>query len=125
MLRMALRLDPVVAIANSNVAGPAMAPNFSNTEKNPKNSDDRSRGIMLANSERLRREGYRNAVAILADRFDLRDGLGIERATDLLLLLGSSATYLTLRRYGWSDDDYVTWATDTLSKQLLARAGRT
>ena len=31
---------------------PEIAPNFSNTEKNPKNSDDLSRGIMLANSDR-------------------------------------------------------------------------
>jgi hypothetical protein len=80
---------------------------------------------VVARSERLRREGYRDAVAILADWFGLRDGLDIDRATDLLLMFGSSATYLTLRRYGWSDDNYVAWATDTLSKQLLARPGRT
>ncbi len=80
---------------------------------------------VVAKSERLRRERYQNAVVTLADRFGLRDDLGIDRATDLLLMFGSSATYLTLRRYGWSDDDYVAWATDTLSKQLLARPGRT
>jgi hypothetical protein len=79
----------------------------------------------VAKSELLRREGYRDAVATLADRFGLRDGLDIDKATDLLLMFGSSATYLTLRRYAWSDDDYVAWATDTLSKQLLARPGRT
>jgi AcrR family transcriptional regulator len=79
---------------------------------------------VVAKSEWLRREGYRDAIATLADRFALRDGLGIDRATDLLLMFGSSATYLTLRRYGWSDDEYVAWATDTLSRQLLARPGR-
>jgi AcrR family transcriptional regulator len=80
---------------------------------------------VVARSERLRREGYGDVAAILADRFGLRDGLGIDRATDLLLMIGSSPTYLTLRRYGWSDHDYVAWATDTLSQQLLVRPGRT
>ena len=54
MLSIALRLDPVMRLAISNVAGPAIAPNYSKIEKNPKNSDDRSRGIMLAKSDRLR-----------------------------------------------------------------------
>ena len=80
---------------------------------------------VVTKSESLRREGYREVIATLADRFGLRDGLSIDRATDLLLMYGSSATYLALRRYGWSDDDYRAWATDTLSRQLLARPGRT
>ena len=49
--RMALRLDPVDRLAASKNAGPAMAPNFSNVENSPKNSDERSRGIMLAKSD--------------------------------------------------------------------------
>ena len=79
---------------------------------------------VVANSERLRREGYREVVATLADRFGLRAGLTLESATDLLLMFGSSATYLTLRRYGWSEQAFVAWSTDTLAKQVLAHPGR-
>jgi hypothetical protein len=39
-------------------------------------------------------------------------------------MYGSSATYLTLHRYGWTEDRYAAWLTDTLAKQLLARPGR-
>jgi AcrR family transcriptional regulator len=79
---------------------------------------------VVANSARLRREGYRDAVAILADRFGLRAGLDVDTATDLLLMFGSSATYLTLRRYGWSEEAFVAWSTDTIAKQLLRPARR-
>lgn len=79
---------------------------------------------VVARSEQLRRDGYRDAVAILAERFGLRRGLDVGTATDLLLLYGSSATYLTLRRYGWSDERFAVWSTDTLAKQLLARPGK-
>jgi AcrR family transcriptional regulator len=79
---------------------------------------------VVARSEQLRREGYGEAVTLLAERFGLRDGLDVVAATDLLLMFGSSATYLTLRRYGWSEDEYATWLGETLARQLLARPGR-
>jgi len=78
----------------------------------------------VADSEQLRRQGYGDVAIMLADRFGLRAGLDVESATDLLLMLGSSATYLTLRRYGWTDKRYVTWLTATLAQQLLAPPGR-
>ena len=79
---------------------------------------------VVANSERLRRAGYGEVVAVLADRFGLRAGVTVDTAIDLLLMFGSSPTYLTLRRYGWSEEAFVAWSTDTLAKQLLARPGR-
>jgi AcrR family transcriptional regulator len=79
---------------------------------------------VVARSEQLRRDGYRDAVVILSDRFGLRDGIDADTATDLLLMYGSSATYLTLRRYGWSDERFVDWSVDALARQLLARPGR-
>jgi AcrR family transcriptional regulator len=79
---------------------------------------------VVSNSERLRREGYRDAIVLAAERFGLREGVDLDSATDVLLMLGSSATYLTLRRYGWTEDRYAAWLTDTLAKQLLARPGR-
>jgi len=62
---------------------------------------------VVANSEQLRREGYGDLATMLADWFGLRAGLDVESATDLLLMFGSSSTYLTLRRYGWSGERYV------------------
>ena len=79
---------------------------------------------VVARSEQLRRDGYRDAVAILSERFGLRGGLDVDAATDLLLMFGSSATYLTLRRYGWSDERFAAWSTETLARQLLARPGK-
>jgi AcrR family transcriptional regulator len=79
---------------------------------------------VVARSERLRREGLAHVVGVLADRFSLRAGLTRRDATDLLLMLSSDATYLTLRSYGWSEKRYVEWLTETLTEQLLGRRGR-
>jgi AcrR family transcriptional regulator len=76
---------------------------------------------VVVHSEHLRREGLAHVVGLLSDRFGLRAGLTREDATDLLLMLSSSAAYLTLQRYGWSEEKYVEWLTDTLASQLLAR----
>lgn len=87
-------------------------------------SHEREAAEVVASSERLRRDGYGEVVTMLAERFGLRAGLGIDEATDLLLLFGSSSTYLTLQRYGWSDQRFCEWLTDTLARHLLARPGR-
>ena len=79
---------------------------------------------VVARSERLRREGLAQIVGLVSDRFGLRRGLTSEDATDLLLMLSAPATYLTLQRYGWSDEKYIEWLTDTLARQLLAQPGR-
>jgi AcrR family transcriptional regulator len=79
---------------------------------------------VVERTERLRREGLAQIVVLLSDRFGLRAGLTGDDATDLLLMLTSSGTYLTLQRYGWSEEKYVEWLTDTLARQLLANPGR-
>ena len=79
---------------------------------------------VVARSEHLRRDGLAQIVSLLADRFGLRPGLTGEDATDLLLTLSSSATYLSLQRYGWSDEKYAAWLSDALARQLLAQPGR-
>jgi AcrR family transcriptional regulator len=79
---------------------------------------------VVAHGEHLRRVGLAEIVGLVAHRFGLRPGLTAEDATDLLLMLSSSATYLSLRRYGWSDEKYIEWLTDTLARQLLAQPGR-
>ncbi len=79
---------------------------------------------VVRNSERLRREGLTEVVEMLAERFGLRAGLTLADATDLLLMLSASSPYLTLKRYGWSEQKYVEWLTDSLARQLLAQPGR-
>jgi hypothetical protein len=79
---------------------------------------------VVAHSQRLRRDGLAQIVGLVADRFGLRARLDVDDATDLLLMLSSSAPYLALRRYGWSDEKYVGWLTDALATHLLARPGR-
>jgi AcrR family transcriptional regulator len=78
---------------------------------------------VVARSEGLRREGLAQIVALFADRFGLHARLDINDATDVLLMLSSAGTYLTLQRYGWSDEKYIRWLTDALARQLLARPG--
>ncbi|MDZ5620926.1 TetR/AcrR family transcriptional regulator [Nocardioides sp. HM23] len=79
---------------------------------------------VVKNSERLRRDGYRDMLATVAERFALRSGLSLDDATDILLMYGSSATYLSMVRAGWSRDRFEDWLTDTLARTFLARPGR-
>lgn len=79
---------------------------------------------VIDRSEKLRRKGLAEIIEVIGDRFGLRAGLSATDATDLLLMLSSPATYLSLQRYGWSDEKYADWLTDTLAKQLLAQPGR-
>lgn len=75
-------------------------------------------------SEALRRDGYRAFVSHLDERFGLRAGLDADTATDLLLMMAGGGTYLTLRSYGWSSQQYTDWLADALATELLRRPGR-
>lgn len=75
-------------------------------------------------SEDLRRRGYEELVTDVAERFGLRRGLAPERAVDLALALAGPQTYLQLRSYGWTSQEYAAWLTATLHQQLLP-GGRT
>lgn len=80
--------------------------------------------VVLQDSENLRRDGLRMYIEELQTRFGLREGLEIERGTDILLTMSGPQTYLTLRGYGWTDEEIVDWVTDTCATQLLLRPGR-
>jgi AcrR family transcriptional regulator len=75
-------------------------------------------------SEALRRSGYRELIAAVAERFGLRRGLDVDRATDLTLTLAGPQTYLSLRESGWTDQEFQDWLSDCLSSQLLQRRGQ-
>jgi AcrR family transcriptional regulator len=71
-------------------------------------------------SEGLRRDGYREVVEDLAERFGLADGLEIEPGTDVLLTLGGPAIYVSLVvDYGWTHDAYVDWVASVAASTLL------
>jgi AcrR family transcriptional regulator len=72
-------------------------------------------------SQQLRRQGYHEMLETIAARFPLRPGLELDEATDILLMYGSSATYLAMIRCGWSRDRFEEWLADTLARTLLAR----
>jgi AcrR family transcriptional regulator len=72
---------------------------------------------VVERSEGLRREGLGQIVALIAERWGLR--VDIAEATDVLLMLSGPGPYLTLRRYGWSQERYVSWLTSTLGRSLL------
>jgi AcrR family transcriptional regulator len=70
--------------------------------------------------ELLRRAGYRTVVEHLESRFGLRSGLDVDRATDVMLMLGGAAPYRSLVvDYGWSEQRFVEWLTAALVRELL------
>ena len=74
---------------------------------------------ILAGSEQLRRAGFREAVEHFATH-GLRDGLDIERATDILLTVGDSSVYCSLvHDYGWQHEAFVDWLADAVAAMLL------
>ncbi len=71
--------------------------------------------------EKLREEGFRQVVDMLAGKGDLRAGLTPKTATDVLLtVLGDSTYHLLTTERGWTRDHVVEWWTDTLPHLLLA-----
>lgn len=74
---------------------------------------------ILAESEQLRRAGFREAVEHFATH-GLREGLDIERATDILLTVGDSSVYCSLvHDYGWQHEAFVKWLVDSVCCMLL------
>jgi len=74
---------------------------------------------VVEHSEGLRREGLGQIVALIAERWGLRPGVDIAEATDVLLMMSGPGPYLTLRRYGWSEERYASWLTGALTQALL------
>jgi AcrR family transcriptional regulator len=67
-----------------------------------------------------RRAGLTQLARSLQDRGVLREGLTPEQAADIIVALGSQATYDSLViKSGWTNDQYEAWLTDTLQHSLL------
>jgi AcrR family transcriptional regulator len=70
--------------------------------------------------ERLRADGYRGMVELLAAKTPLKNGLTIERATDLFLLyLGPHPYRGLVVDHGWSTHDWLGWAIEALDRELF------
>ena len=75
---------------------------------------------LLAHHESLRAQAYRTYVETVAARGLLRPRLDPAEATDVLLTLVGSDTYLNFTEArGWTRQRYVTWTTDVLCTMLL------
>jgi AcrR family transcriptional regulator len=67
-----------------------------------------------------RRRGCGLIVKALADKRPLRNGLNVERATDILFALASPALYrLLVHVRKWPPDRYQRWLVDVLVSELL------
>jgi AcrR family transcriptional regulator len=68
-----------------------------------------------------RHAGLTRFTRLLDERGALRAELTPQRAADLIVTLGSYATYRSLViTLGWTDEQYEAWLTDTLQHCLLA-----
>lgn len=69
-----------------------------------------------------RRKGGMRLIVTHLDELDaLRDGLDVDRATDIMHALVSHDTYLELVvRAGWELGAFKTWLTGCASRELLA-----
>lgn len=75
----------------------------------------------LAENEAQRLVAFALLPTLLADRGALREGLGIEEATDLVFALNSIEVYLLLTQVrGWTPQRWGAWLVPTLEASLLA-----
>lgn len=82
-------------------------------------------GEVWRQSERLRREGFTDIVALWTDKAPLRAGLSEAHAIDLLLLLAGPASYRALVvESGWTSEEFIEWLTRSVSFDLFARTRR-
>jgi len=71
-----------------------------------------------------RHGGFRALMRAIADKGWLRADLTVERATDIMFVVHSDASYRVLvRDCGWSMEEFKAWQYATLCRQLLADHG--
>jgi AcrR family transcriptional regulator len=87
---------------------------------------DPDTALVIDFHERWRAEGYREMVELLAAKAELRPGLSLERATDLLLLFaGMDVYHVLVDGRGWSHDEWVDWTVEPrmIGASSLERSG--
>jgi len=77
---------------------------------------------VMAFHERWRADGYMGMVELLRAKAELRPGLTLERATDLLLLfVGMDVYHVLVDAKGWSHEEWSEWVVSTPAVQLFGR----
>lgn len=75
---------------------------------------------VLADHERLRVAGFRSYLETLSARGLLRSEVTLDEATDVLLTLAGSTTFLEFTEgRGWTIERWTSWTTATLADLLL------
>ena len=75
-----------------------------------------------ANAERLRLDGYRTIVGLLASKQPLAAGHTLDSATDVLfVLLGPDTFRAFVRGRGWPLGQWKTWVITTLERDLFTQ----
>lgn len=70
--------------------------------------------------QRLRKDGYRRHIEVLAKKAPLRRGLDIEKATDIHFALFSPDLFqVMVNELGWTVDAWRKWLTQTLGDALI------
>lgn len=78
---------------------------------------------VMAFHERWRSDGYRAVLELLRAKAELRPGLTLERANDLLLLFAGSEVYSVLvGSHGWSHEEWLDWTVSTVAEQIFGHA---
>lgn len=79
--------------------------------------------LTYAHHERLRLEGFREVVEMVASKGELHRNFDIATATDVFLTIyGDTTYYLMTTERGWSHERYVDWLCEALPVLLLQPA---
>jgi AcrR family transcriptional regulator len=82
-------------------------------------SSDEDAAAVWAYHERLRVDGYRGMVELLASKGSLGPGMTADRATDLLLLyLGPHPYRGLVVDHGWSNATWLAWAVRAIDREI-------
>src|SRR5262245_17124155 len=77
-------------------------------------------GAVYRRSEELRRQGMTELIGALADKTPLTPGMTRDRAVDLIFFLTGPEAYRALvLTAGWSKDEWISWTSDTLCRDLF------
>lgn len=77
---------------------------------------------VVAFHEDLRAAGYREVLELLRAKAELRAGLSLDRATDLLLLfVGMDVYHVLVESRGWSHEEWVDWTVAAVAEQIFGR----
>lgn len=78
---------------------------------------------VMAFHERGRADGSRQLLELLRAKAELRPGLSLDRATDLLLLfVGMDVHQVLVGDHGWSHEEWTDWTVATVAEQIFGRA---